>query len=377
MMYNHHMMKPILQAEFQKAIDEGLVSCRKHPTEDLWILNYTPACQYSKSWNDVTCQCRGLVVNVDGEVVARPFRKFFNLSEHENPPLPKVPVGEHFVVHEKLDGSLGILYWTPHGPQITTRGSFESEQAKKASEMLCNKYRETIPFLQRDLTYLFEIICAESRVVVNYGGNEELVLLGVIVTATGEEIPLEKFRRLPFRQPQIFDVTVLDELPSDTANFEGYVVKFDSGLRVKVKLDDYVRLHKLTTGITPTRIWEMLAAGQDVSTTVAELPDEMHDEVTEVADDIRAAYSSLLTLHHLVLQGLQLDNLTRKEQASKIISVCRDGYKFDGMVVPMNSAVMFLLLDRQKEYAAQKAWTLVKPQDGNRLICKVDPKVKK
>ncbi len=146
---------PNLSHEFQEAVDAGLVSCRKHSIDDLWILNYTPECQFSKSWNRTTLQCRGLIVDANGNVVARPFGKFFNLSEHDNPELPKVPYGSPFTAYEKMDGSLGIIFHYNNKWQIATRGSFESEQAKEGQKILDSMDTSN---MDKSLTYLVEII---------------------------------------------------------------------------------------------------------------------------------------------------------------------------------------------------------------------------
>lgn len=366
---------PNLPQAFQAAIDAGLVSCRKHPIDDLWILNYTPECQFSKSWNDVTMQCRGLIVNAEGTVVARPFKKFFNLSEHDNPNFERVPFGSPFKAYEKLDGSLGISYCSSGGWGVATRGSFTSSQADFATALLSKKYSDAMVQMDPALTYLFEVIFPENRVVVDYGKTQELVLLGVIRTDTGEELPLENFRHLPFRQPQVFNVSNIESLPRDTQNFEGYVIRFDNGLRVKVKLDDYVRLHKLMTGITPNRIWEMLAAGQDVESVIKELPDEMYDEVMEEVEHLRAHHAALLNLHVVALECLELQGKNRKEQAQLIMAMCersKTGPVIGDMQIQFNPSILFLLLDKKIDSAKESVWKLVKPQDGNKVICKAD-----
>jgi hypothetical protein len=173
----------------------------------------------------------------------------------------------------------------------------------------------------------------------------------------------------------VFDAQDLESLPRDTQNFEGYVVRFENGLRVKVKLDDYVRLHKLMTGITPNRIWEMLASGQDVRAAIAELPDEMYDEVLAVTEAIEAESVSLFLLHSLALNNLNLSDLSRKEQAAKILDLCRRSQSepvVGEYIIPLNSAILFMMLDGQADWAKKKMWNLVKPQNGNKLICKVD-----
>lgn len=57
-----------------------------------------------------------------------------------------------------VHNSLGILFNYNNEWIISTRGSFESEQAIHATEILNTKYKDVIPNLNKELTYLFEII---------------------------------------------------------------------------------------------------------------------------------------------------------------------------------------------------------------------------
>jgi RNA ligase len=135
-------------------VSAGLVSARFHETWPLVIYNYTPECQYSRAWDDVTTKTRGLIVNADtDEVVARPFEKFFNHDERHEP----IPTGPALRM-EKLDGSLGILYSYSGEWAIATRGSFHSEQAKEGTRLM-REVMATGHFVPKiGKTYLFEII---------------------------------------------------------------------------------------------------------------------------------------------------------------------------------------------------------------------------
>lgn len=135
-------------------VSSNLITKRKHPVHDIWILNYTPEVQYSGQWTEELMMCRGLIVDKDANIVARPFKKFFNYNEQPNAVLPN----ESYEVFHKMDGSLGILFCYNDEWLISTRGSFESEQAIHATEILKNKYNDIVPHLNKRLTYLFEII---------------------------------------------------------------------------------------------------------------------------------------------------------------------------------------------------------------------------
>ena len=119
-----------------KYIDEGLVIKQVHSTLPLSIYNYSRECQYSGKWDDITLNCRGLVLDNDGNVIAKPFPKFFNYEELKPEDIPN----ENFEVYEKMDGSLGSVFNYDGEWYMATRGSFQSDQAIKAKQILDTKY---------------------------------------------------------------------------------------------------------------------------------------------------------------------------------------------------------------------------------------------
>lgn len=159
-------------------IEEGYVKVRHHPTLPYRILNYSELAAYSRTWDEVTLQCRGLIVDDQNEVIARPFPKFFNDGEHDGDRLPQLDLSAPVEVTDKLDGSLGILYPNEGEWAIATRGSFESDQAKWATRHYEDEYADHFT-PQPGYTYLFEIIYKANRIVVDYD-FEDLVLLAVV-----------------------------------------------------------------------------------------------------------------------------------------------------------------------------------------------------
>jgi RNA ligase len=103
--------------------------------------------------------CRGLVTDDKGNIVARPFKKFFNMEEGKHTPT------SDFEVYDKMDGSLGIFFYYEGGWVMATRGSFTSDQAVKGYEMM---FKYDFANLHKDYTYLFEIIYDQNRIVVKY-----------------------------------------------------------------------------------------------------------------------------------------------------------------------------------------------------------------
>jgi T4 RnlA family RNA ligase len=274
--------------EIALRIDQKYISVQKHPSEELYIYNYTPKAQFEKLWDEITLQCRGLILTAEGKIAARPFRKFFNLDEH----LPHEIPNEAFEVYEKMDGSLGIIYWINDVPYIASRGSFDSDQARKATQLLHTKFAQAIPRLQKENTYLFEIIYPGNRIVVDYGDTETLVLLAVIETQTGKDLPLHEIGfPLVKRYHGLRDINVLKSLTED--NREGFVLKFESGFRVKVKFEEYVRLHRILTGVSNQLIWEMLKNHTSLDAILERVPDEFYTWVKQTRDTLLATYTAI------------------------------------------------------------------------------------
>lgn len=273
----------------QQMLDEGFISKQKHPTADLYIYNYTAKTQYDYLWNEMTLMCRGLVLNGEGEIVARPFAKFFNYGELNHDQLPNEP----FEVFEKLDGSLGILYWIDDRPYIASRGSFISDQAIVATQILHEKYEHLFDKLDKKITYLFEIIFPENRIVVNYNNRRDVVLIGLRNTETGQDLPLVDLGfTLPKRYINFESITQLQAEQRD--NEEGYVLQFASGYRVKIKFDEYLRLHRIVTHVSNIIIWEYLLEGKSIGAIIEHVPDEFYNWVQKTIADLQEKYDKVL-----------------------------------------------------------------------------------
>ena len=253
-------------------LSNGMVAIQHHPTLPLRIYNYTNRAAFEPAWGDGTIDyCRGLIVDADDNIVARPFKKFHNFQTQSIPEtwlenLPKtIPT-----ITKKMDGSLGIWYpdGTPEGA-IATRGSFTSDQAIWATTFWKSGMRGYVPEWAGEWTPLFEIIYPENRIVVDYKGQSALIVIAGIDIETGRDVPvamfLGTFHYHVVDQLYVNDLVTLQMISDmNTPNEEGFVVAYDNGLRVKIKFEDYKRLHRLITGVNPRVIWEMLRDGKSV-----------------------------------------------------------------------------------------------------------------
>ena len=214
-----------------KYISGGLVVKNDHPTLPISIYNYSRTCQYENKWDEITKMCRGLILDQEGNVIAKGFNKFFNMEEHQSEEIPN----EDFEVFEKLDGSLGILFWYQGQWILATKGSFTSDQAIRGREILVKKYNfEPIP---KGYTTLVEIIYPENRIVCGYGDEESLVVLSMINNSSGKELDYTSLlyisdeTRMPVvkKYDAVNDYKTLKSLISKDR--EGYVIRFRNGFR--------------------------------------------------------------------------------------------------------------------------------------------------
>lgn len=249
--------------ELAEMFDQGYVRRQVHPSMPLAIYNYTEKAAYERVWNDVTRQCRGLIVDVmTSRVIARPFPKFFNYGEHDEATLS---LDEPVTITDKMDGSLGIMYRGTDGKlAIATRGSFASEQAIHATAVLRERYAAEFERWAADgeFTHLFEIVYAANRIVVDYGTADDLFYLGNVHIASGDTRGPAPGNGWPGPQATVFEGCTLGHALSmePRPNREGLVVHYwNSGLRIKIKQDDYVALHRILTMTTARTVWEYLA----------------------------------------------------------------------------------------------------------------------
>jgi RNA ligase len=271
-------------------LEKGLVVKNNHPTLPISIWNYSRKCQYDNKWDEITKQCRGLILDQEGNVIAKGFDKFFNIEEHKPDEIPNEP----FEVFEKLDGSLGILFWYEGKWILTSKGSFTSEQAIKGKDILDSKYN--VHPIPKGYTTLVEIIYPQNRIVCNYGDDVSLVVLSMISNASGKELDYNSLKLIgeETKMPlvKVYDgisdyKTLKSMIDKDR---EGYVVKFRNGFRIKIKGEEYVRLHKILTEFSNVDIWEYLKDGRDVNELLDRVPDEFDNWVKSTIRDIKYGY---------------------------------------------------------------------------------------
>lgn len=334
-----------LLTRLKAKIEEGYVHAHRRGT--LTIYTYTKPCMYAKAWDSVTRAARGLVLDDVGNVIARPFTKFFNLNEHVETKLENLPK-ETPELAMKMDGSLVIVFWNPYDEawEAITTGSWDNVQTRAAKKWL--PYHQNK--LSKQYTYLFELVAPWNRIVVKYP-MEEMILLGIVDTVSGYDYSyaeVEAEGRLLLLKTVAYEKKPIDALTLDDKKVkdqEGYVARFSNGLRVKLKYDQYLYLHKIMTDLSVKGIWERLSTGCDEE--FPDMPDEFMDWYVKERDGLKKAYKDIEDSARKIVEKTPKFE-TQKEYAAYFYGQHKD-------IAPL----LFLIMKNQdyKEYI----WDRIKP----------------
>ena len=230
-----------------------------------------------------------------GKVIARAFPKFFNFGELATSKKRNLIKKKEFEVFEKMDGSCGIVYFYEGRWRVNTRGSFTSDQAIKATEML-DKYHTSN--LNSSVTYIVEIIYPENRIIVDYGNEENLTLLAGFDILHGIEVPLSDLDLTsPFPVTPNYKFTSIDEVVETQSKLgkmeEGFVVRFADGNLCKFKSAEYLKVARLLSEMTLLNFWKAMKDGVVQNEIIEEIPEEFRDEVDRMKMELEGSYQKV------------------------------------------------------------------------------------
>lgn len=344
--------------EIEKLIEMGYLTKQVSPCGKLFLLNYTDKTSYERYWNDHTLNNRGTVYEIyTGRVVSRSYPKFFNFSELKPEDQERLLKSKSFKVLEKLDGSMIQAFYYGDKWNFATRGSFISDQAKKAEKIAIVKYSQQLEFINKDYTHLFEVIYPENRVVVNYGDKVDIVLTGIFHTESGDEVNIDlvdsfkKCKTFSFENIQ----EVISKLESLPFNEEGYVVLFDNGERVKFKGKEYLEMHRIVTKLSPLVIWENMTNGKVGSNFIESIPEEFIEQYKPIIKHLEKQYELILD---------------EAEFTTKILSnLCNNQAKEIGLYLAKNdveySKLVFPIFNKKMDQVNKIIMSLIRPTGNN------------
>ncbi len=200
-------------------------------------------------------ECRGLIFDTaTGNLISRPYHKFFNVGERAETNLDKIDLTQPHVVLEKLDGSMIRPIPTPEGFRLGTKAGV-TDVAMNAEYFVADK-PEYAKFIKSSfacgLTPIFEWCSRKNRIVVDYP-DDQLILTAVRDMRSGNYISYSQM----VETGKNYDIPVVKAIAGDETDIEkivdhirkwddgeGVVIRFENGHMVKIKADEYVLRHR-------------------------------------------------------------------------------------------------------------------------------------
>ena len=219
---------------------------------------------------DIVKEARGLILeDKTWKVICYPFNKFFNFGEEYADNID----WESAVVETKEDGSLIKIYFYNDEWKVATNGTIDAEDAELQSgpyknfKQLFDAAAEKCHFdfskLNRYFTYCCEI-CSEFNIIICPQSEMRLIHIGTRNNRTFQEVETD----IGIPHPQRYALSSLEDCIAMAKTFdftkEGFVVKDKNYNRIKVKSEDYVRVHRLANNgsMTEERAIELIRANE-------------------------------------------------------------------------------------------------------------------
>jgi RNA ligase len=245
------------------------------------VINYVVAFGETFDWDEgdergsiMRRECRGLIFDsASGELLSRPYHKFFNVGERPEMQMDEIDLSAHHVILEKLDGSMIRPIPVPNSTSTEFRLGTKAgitDVAMNAETWVATR-RNYFDFIRmailHDMTPIFEWCSRKNRVVVDYP-EDRLVLTGIRNNEKGSYIPYRTLQN--FAKDYDLDlVKVIDTRSHDIHELvdtirawesdEGVVIRFDApratawngyGHMLKIKADAYITLHRSKDAIS-------------------------------------------------------------------------------------------------------------------------------
>ena len=221
-------------------------------------------------------ECRGLIFAADGNIMSRPFHKFFNVNERAETQTHEIDMSQPHVIMEKMDGSMirPILvdgYLRLATKMGVTNVAMDAEAWLAAQDPSLKEWmRQCVEF---GVTPIFEWVSPFNQIVLAYE-EADLVYLGSRDNVTGEyfmfaDVPFTTVPRYGSMEGNIVDYVARQR---GKEGREGDIIRFADGHMLKVKNDWYVRIHKTVDRIVFDRNIVNLIINEEVDDVVPMLP---------------------------------------------------------------------------------------------------------
>lgn len=250
-----------------------LINIRSHPHLPIVVLKYSKEASYSGALktDPYLRMCRGLVIDYEGNIVARGLDKFFNFEELTDGEVDNIMENSP-IITEKFDGTCLLLTEYDGQKFFYTLGSFTSEQAIYANRIQPTLIPDIDKLNTSEYTYMFEFIYPEDAKVVKYDGIH-LKFICRINNKTGKdefvwEMPVGEERKYINECLDCVSgigcdgssgsaLKIAEDLKAmNLENKEGFVVRNKYGDRMKIKFENYLEKFRVKYSYSINDAWE-------------------------------------------------------------------------------------------------------------------------
>jgi RNA ligase len=250
-------------------------------------------------------EARGIKFDRNGDLLARPFQKFFNLGERDETRPELVDFSKPFDILDKLDGSMvhpvlvddQILWMTKMGL---------SDTALRAGEFARrNGYdRMARDLLADGITPIYEWMSPRDRIVVRYD-TDSMPLTALRRTHSGEYLRWGEMEGTAARygvpvvghfRGSFQGIKAFQEHIGALEGEEGYIIRFHDGHMLKLKNLWYLRIHKNKEEIEHEKnVWNLVLEDRvddvlpyldDDAPALAEFADQFNRGLRALADRV-------------------------------------------------------------------------------------------
>ena len=240
----------------------------------IYSFNFSKEAFYNSIWDSMTCQARGLFIDVKGnKILARSYNKFFNINERKETKLEMIEKTLKYPVkfYLKYNGFLGILSAKDgelfFASKSTNTGVYVEYFKTIFYNQFSDKQIETIKnkIIKDNVTFVFEVIDNINDPHIIEYKESKIILLDIIYNrvnysktlyedlqkfAVKNKIPVKELvytvTDLPSFKKIYEDITAKDYKLNDEY-VEGFVIEDSNNLMVKVKSFYYNRWKYLRT----------------------------------------------------------------------------------------------------------------------------------
>lgn len=267
--------------------------------------------------NPFARECRGLKFDSKGDLIGRPFHKFFNLNEKEETKFENQNWNSPVIVANKWDGSM-IHPALVNGELVFMTRKGVTDVAIQAMNECEYDADEMIRLIKEGFTPIYEFVSPNNKIVLHYD-KPELIPINLRHRETGKyDHSFMKSNFLDLNLDENYFRSFFEHLKAKTG-IEGVVVQFytpEYSRFIKFKADDYVALHRVLDETTQEK------------NVLALIMDDKLDDVVPLIDPARAEhlkrYSTDVNFElgchaiFIVCFAVNRKNLTQKEYAEDV-----------------------------------------------------------